>query len=243
MPVEEEEEVPAAEQTAAGDDAGVGASPVMKQCTDCVPPRLITRANFLRHTKEQHLGLPRRGGRGRSRAQQDEEEEWSVTPAEEAEFLREDAACSEGVLPEFHKHCLTAAGGRKNEKEAAACCLQADRFLKFSRRHSGIARAEELRSLPYSKLDILSCDLNVYSAWVNPERNRLMRALLPSSRVASLQRIKRWVHFRRCSMRAGDPQRGSLAALYHAVDTHLNVLVKSLSREAEIGRASCRERV
>jgi hypothetical protein len=209
----------------------------MKECTDCEPPRWITRANFLRHTKERHLGLPR-GGRRRVQAADGEDEEWCITPAEEVRYLEEDAACSESVLPEFNKFCLSIPGGKKNEKEAAACVLQADRFLKFSRRHSGVARAEELRCMPYSMLDILSCDLNVYSAWVDPTKNRLMRSLLASSRVASLQRIKKWIHFRRCCVRAGDPHRGTLAALYSAVDTHINVLVKVLSKEAAMSRAA-----
>jgi hypothetical protein len=154
-------------------------------CNACDPPKMISKANFLRHTRELHEG-ERRGGRG-SRKQ---DEDWTISPEDAARFTKEDDQCSESVLPEYKTFLMTTAGGNKNDKEADACTLMAARFLAFARRFALRHRQGEMQSLPYHNLDILSCDLRCYSAWINEKQNRLMRSLLPASRAAALQRIK-----------------------------------------------------
>jgi len=154
-----------------------------RQCNACDPPKMISSANFLRHTKELHQGV-RRGGKAK------QDEEWTISPEDAARLTKEDEQCSEGVLPEYKTFLMSTAGGNKNDKEADACILMASRFLTFSRRHAQRYRQGEMHTLPYHNLDILSCDLRCYSAWIDEKENRLMRSLLPASRAAGLQRIK-----------------------------------------------------
>ena len=165
----------------------------MRLCDVC--GKRVNYKNFARHSRLHAEGATDDGD-------YDPREEAQQALAEETLAKRPPFS---PPVSEFVEWLCSAAGGKRNNKEAVQCGLVATKFLNFS---------QSLRPRPgthkqFAKEDLLSVEPQVYSRWMD---SRSLKGYTCSTRSSYLNRMKRCGHFLSCPLFCVQSSGGPAAA-------------------------------